>query len=209
MDASEAAQRREFALGAIRWCGISVAWALVAGGASLAAGLVANSVALVGFGCDSIIDGMASAVLVWRFRQELATPSRSSGVERLATRVIGITLLMVAAYLVVGAVLALVAGTGPSKTPIGTTLAAASLVILPILALKKLSLARGLHSRALHGDGVLSAAGGLLAGTTLLGLVLAAAVHWWWCDSAAALIIAGVLVKEAVSTLAQAIDDGD
>lgn len=193
----------------MRWCGISVAWALLAGGTSLAAGLIAKSVALTGFGGDSLIDGVASAVLVWRFRQEGAEPSRARHVEQLASRVVGMTLLLVAAYLVVGAVLALATGTGPSKTVLGTALAAASLVILPILAFNKLRLARGLHSRALRGDGVLSAAGGLLAGTTLIGLLLATGVHWWWSDSVAALLIAVMLTKEGISSVAHArLDEG-
>jgi divalent metal cation (Fe/Co/Zn/Cd) transporter len=190
--------RRELVRAAIRWCGVSVVWALLAGGLSLAVGVGSGSVALAGFGCDSIIDGTASAVLVWRFHQEDLDASRARQVERRAARVVAVTLLLVAAYLVAGAGVALVTGTGPSKTTLGAALSAASLVVLPVLAYKKLRLSRDLDSRALHSDGVLSAAGGLLAGTTLLGLFLSTGLGWWWSDSVAALTIAAVLVREGL-----------
>lgn len=193
---SDTASRDELVRSAVRWCALSVIWALVVGAASLAAGVVAGSVALIGFGGDSLVDGMASAVLVWRFRQEGSMPSRAADVERLASRAVGATLLLVAAYLVAAAAVSLAAGTGPSKTVLGTALAGASLVVLPILAYRKLGLARALRSRALHSDGILSAAGALLAATTLLGLLLSAALQWWWSDSVAALVIAAVLIRE-------------
>jgi len=193
---STAVRRDDLVRGAIRWCSLSVLWALLAGVISLAAGFASGSVALIGFGGDSVIDGAASAVLVWRFRQEGSMPSRTDRVEQVAARVVGVTLLLVGAYLVAGACASLADGTGPSKTIVGTVLSAASLVVLPVLAFRKLGLARRLSSRALRSDGVLSAAGALLAGTTLLGLILAVSVQWWWSDSVAALVIAVVLIRE-------------
>ena len=189
-------RRDELVRGAIRWCSLSVLWAVLAGAIALAAGITSGSVALVGFGGDSFVDSAASAVLVWRFLQEGAAPHRVDRVEQMASRVVGVALLLVAGYLIVGACVSLVAETGPTKTMVGSLLAGVSLVVLPVLATRKLGLARKLQSRALRSDGVLSAAGGLLAATTLLGLVLTASVQWWWSDAAAALVIAAVLVRE-------------
>ena len=74
---------------AVSWCALSVAWAGIAGSTALIAGLVAGSVALIGFGADSIIDGSASAVLVWRFNAERSADSHSHAVERRAARLVG------------------------------------------------------------------------------------------------------------------------
>ena len=141
---------------------------------------------------------------MWRFRQEGSTPSRADRVERRASRTVGIVLLLVAAYLVTNAILSIAAGTGPAKTMLGTALAGGPLFVLPISAYRKLGLARTLSSRALRSDGVLSAVGGLLAATALLGLVLAAGLRWWWSDSVAALVIATVLIREGSTSVLRA-----
>ena len=186
---------------ALRWCALSVAWALLAGGSSVAAGFAARSVALVGFGLDSVIDGSASAVLVWRFRHERAATAQVESVERIASRAVGVAMILVAAYLIAAAANSLAGRTEPSDSVFGAALAGASLAVLPVLAHKKLGLARRLGSRALRGDGVLSAAGSVLAATTLAGLLLDAALDWWWSDAVAALLIALAVLREGVATL--------
>lgn len=193
--------RPELVRKAIVWSVLSVAWALIAGLTSVIAGIAASSVALVGFGASSIVDGSASVVLVWRFRHESAGTRHVEDVERRAARAVGIALALVALYLVVGAIAALVRGEGPHRTPFGTALAAASLVVLPILAARKIALAGKLGSQALRSDGVLSAVGASLAGATLLGLGLNAAFGWWWTDAFAALALAAVLLREARTAL--------
>lgn len=198
---SDEVDRSQLLHRAIVWSRLSVAWALVAGVTSIVAGVVAGSIALVGFGASSVVDGSASIVLIWRFHTERSAPHRVEHVEHLAARAIGVALLTVSTYLVVGTLVSLHAGRGPERTPAGLALAASSMVVLPVLATRKIAIARGLRSRALRSDGVLSAAGALLAAATLLGLVLDAALHWWWSDAVAALVIAAVLIREGVTVL--------
>lgn len=186
---------------AIVWSRLSVGWALFAGVTSIVAGLLAGSIALVGFGASSVVDGSASIVLIWRFHTERSEPHRVEQVEHLAARAIGVALLVVSTYLVVGAVISLRAGSGPERTPAGIALAASSMLVLPVLATRKIAIARGLRSRALRSDGVLSGAGALLAAATLAGLILDATLHWWWSDAVAALLIAAVLIREGVTVL--------
>jgi divalent metal cation (Fe/Co/Zn/Cd) transporter len=181
---------------AILACGLSVAWALLVGIAAILAGRAAHSLALVGFGLDSAVDGTASAVLVWRFRVERREPERAHRVERTANRVVAVILLVVATYVAVEACRSLATRSEPTSTVIGISLAAASLIVLPGLAAVKLRLASQLQSRALRGDGMLSAAGAFLALVALLGLVLNNVLGWWWADSVAAMLVAAMLAVE-------------
>jgi divalent metal cation (Fe/Co/Zn/Cd) transporter len=188
---------------AIRVSTASVAWSSTIGAISIAAGVSAHSVALIGFGLESLIDGTASVVLVWRFRVERSDPVRAERVEQVAERAVAITLLAVAAFLIAESVRALVTGTHPEATPLGVVLTVASVLVLPGLAVIKLRLARRVPSPALRGDGILTAAGTALAATVLLALGLDQAVGWWWCDSVSALLIAVALAWDARQTLTQ------
>ena len=195
--------RHHLTSAAIVWCALSVAWAALAGTSSFVAGLAASSLALVAFGANSMLDGTASAVLVWRFRRE-----RSGGnvdaVERRAALAVGVVMSAVALYITGRAVSALVDHSGPEASSVGIVLSAASALVLPVLARAKLRLAAPLRSAGLRGDGVLSLAGAGLAATTLLSLVLDAALDWWWADSVAALLISGMLVVEGARTVISA-----
>jgi divalent metal cation (Fe/Co/Zn/Cd) transporter len=173
--------------------GASVVWALAVGVAAIGAGATARSLALVAFGLESLLDGSASVVLVWRFHVEAASSARADRVEHVAVRIIGGVLLMAGTYIAVQAIRELATRSGPARTTVGVVLAAASVLLLPVLAFVKLRLAQRLRSAALQGDGVLSAAGACLAAAALLGLLLNSAFGWWWADSTAALIIAGAL----------------
>jgi divalent metal cation (Fe/Co/Zn/Cd) transporter len=190
------AVRLRFTKAAVRTCGASVVWAALIGLAALAAGIGSSSIALVGFGLDSLVDGSASAVLVWRFSVEGRASERTDQVEHVAVRLVGAALLFAAAYVTVQAVRNLATRSGPTFSGVGITLAGASVVVLPVLAWLKLRLAMRLGSGALRSDGILSAAGAALATAALLGLVLADAFGWWWTDSAAALVVAVALAAE-------------
>ncbi len=192
--------RQSLVRSAIRFSALSVAWSVIAGGASVAFGVATGSLALMGFGLDSVIDGSASAVLIWRFADEQRQANRAARVEHVAGRVVGTTMLCAAAYIAVQAVRSLLGHSLRHHSIIATTVAAASVVVLPFLAYFKLSLARQLQSGALRGDGVLSAAGAVLASVALLGLRLDDAFGWWWADPAAALVIASALAREGRRT---------
>jgi divalent metal cation (Fe/Co/Zn/Cd) transporter len=165
------------------------------------AGAAADSTALLGFGLESLLDGGASAVLVRRFVREVRGRERPHHLERTAGQIVGSLLALIVLYLVVRAVIALAGHSGPSATAVGVTLAAVSMLVLPVLARAKLRLARKHESPALRADGVLSAGGTGLAAATLIGLALSTGLDLWWADSVAALVIALILARESVATL--------
>ena len=133
--------RTHAVLAATGWCAASVAWATLVGTASLAAGFGAGSSALVGFGLDSLVDGGASATLVWRFSRERRSERAADHLERRAALLVGSILIAIGVYLVVRASISLAAGTGPESSPLGVVLTAASILVLPVLAGAKLRLA--------------------------------------------------------------------
>jgi divalent metal cation (Fe/Co/Zn/Cd) transporter len=158
--------------------------------------LAAGTIALVGFGADSITDGLASAVLVWRFRNEQTGGHSAELIERRAARAVGAILIAIALYVSITAIDALARHSTPDRSTVGLTLTAASLLVLPVLARAKLRLAAALQSSALRGDGVLSLAGAALAAVTLASLALNSGLGWWWADAVAALLIAAFLLRE-------------
>jgi divalent metal cation (Fe/Co/Zn/Cd) transporter len=194
-------ERRSLVALAMRVSGVSVAWSLVVGTVAVGSGVAESSLALVALGLESLIDGSASVMLVWRFGVERRDPDRARRMEHVASRVIAITLLVVAAYVAAQAVRALVTGSEPDGEVAGVVIAAASIVVLPFLAVAKFRLARRLESAALRGDGVLTAAGAVLAFAVLLGLVGNGAFGWWWSDAVAALLIAAFLARDGWTTL--------
>ncbi|MDQ2940320.1 MAG: cation transporter, partial [Actinomycetota bacterium] len=153
------------------------------------------------FGANSILDGGASAVLVWRFRHERLSTAEVDAVERRAALVVGTAMSGVALYLIISAISALATHSVPDRSVVGIVLTAASVCVFPVLARAKLRLAAALQSRALRGDGVLSLAGAVLAGATLTSLVLDAAFDWWWADAVAALLISAMLLAEGMRTI--------
>lgn len=198
------ADRKDLLAAAMRWSVLSLVWAGVVGVASVIAGLAASSVALVGFGANSVLDGSASAVLVHRFRHEHLGRGEADAIERLAGFVVGAAMIAVALYLGVSSVSALATHSEPDRSGLGTALAAASVLVFPVLARAKLRLAAALGSTALRGDGVLSLAGAVLAGATLISLLLEATFDWWWADAVAALLIGAILLAEGSRTIADA-----
>ncbi len=195
-------ERHRLLAAATRWSALSLVWAALVGVTSFVAGLAVSSIALVGFGANSILDGTASAVLVWRFRHERLGTGDASAVERRAALAVGAAMIGVALYLSASAISALAAHSVPERSSVGIILTAASVFVFPVLARAKLRLAAPLQSRALRGDGVLSLAGAVLAAATLTSLVLDAAFDWWWADAIAALFISAMLLAEGLRTIA-------
>lgn len=195
------AARHDLVAAAIKWCAVSVAWGVLVGTTSLIAGVAAGSVALVGFGLDSVVDSAASATLVWRFHHERMSTRAVEGLERRAARIVGVVLVAIAPYLTVRAITALAEGTGPEGTTLGVVLTGASVLVLPFLSGVKFRLSRVLDSQSLRADAVLTGAAAALAAATLIALGTDAAFDWWWADSVAALLIAGTLLREGTITL--------
>lgn len=178
---------------------VSIVLSGVLGGFAVAVGLLTSRLSLLGFGFDAAIDSIASIVLVWRFRLERDHPARAERAERLAERVIGGVLIVLAVYLAANAVNALATGSRPATTTAAILISIASIAFLPPLALLKYRVARALGSGALRADSILTAVGGLLAFFSVIGFVLTEAAHLTWADSVMALLVAAVLLREGTT----------
>lgn len=180
---------------------LSIALSGAFGGLAVIIGLASSRLSLLGFGFDAAIDSIASIVLVWRFQLERTHPARAERAERLAERVVGAVLIVLAIYLALNAVSALATGAHPDRTTTGAFISLAALLVLPPLALSKYRTARSLESGALRADSILTAIAAVLALISLLGFALTEELGIEWADSAAALVVAAVLVREGAGAL--------
>ncbi len=195
-----------------RWLLVAtLLWDAVEAGVALWSGARAGSIALTGFGLDSGIEIAAAALVLWRVAGEArgAHPEALEGRERRVERVIGVTFLLLAAYVTVGAGHTLLTGARPAVSPLGIAVAAAALVVMPLLAWGKLRAARGLGSRALAAEAKESLACSYLSLTLLVGLGAHAAFGWGWADPVAALVMVPWLVHEGLEGLEGEADDDD
>jgi divalent metal cation (Fe/Co/Zn/Cd) transporter len=164
---------------------------------SLATGLLASSIALVGFGVDSLIELTAGAAALWRLRADV-NPAQRERAEHLTLRLIGACFLALAAYVGVDAVRALALGAAPDRSWPGIVIAAASLVTMPFLARAKSSIATQLRSGALAAEARQTMICTYLSAILLGGLVLNALAGWWWADPVAALAMVPLIAWEGV-----------
>ena len=167
---------------------------------SIAAGVVARSVALVGFGVDSGIEVTASVAAQWRLRADIH-PERRERVERVTHRIIGTSFLVLAAYVAVDSVTTLWAREAPEPSTVGLVILVLSVVVMPLLARAKLRVARALQSRALEADAAQTSLCAYLSVIALAGVGLNAAFGWWWADPAAALAMVPIIGKEGIEGL--------
>jgi divalent metal cation (Fe/Co/Zn/Cd) transporter len=171
----------------------SIAYNLVEAVIAIAAGLVAGSIALVGFGLDSVVEVSSGLIIVWQFRHPLPE-SR----ERRALRLMALSFFALGAYVTVESVRALADGHDPEPAPVGIGLAAASLVIMPFLSWAQRRTGRSLGSNAVVADSTQTLLCTYLSAVLLAGLVLNARLGWAWADPVAGLVIAAVAVREGV-----------
>lgn len=176
----------------------TLAYNVVEGVVAVWSGQVAGSIALVGFGFDSAIESIASVLVLWRMHVEASgsDAARVASAERTVCRAIGVTFLLLAAYVVGQAAWDLLGGRAPEASAVGIGIAVASVVIMPLLTVAKLRVANGLGSAALRAEAKQTLACSLLSVPLLIGLVANATVGWWWADPAAALCMAPWLVLE-------------
>jgi divalent metal cation (Fe/Co/Zn/Cd) transporter len=186
---------------ALRLSIFSIVWSGVAGSIAVYAALVSGSLSLLGFGVDTVIDSVASVVLVWRFSVEARQPHRAERVETAAERVVGLALIALAIYLGVGALRALIAETHPETSLISLGLLLASGIVLPPLAVAKYRVAARLGSGALRADSILTAVAAILAGISLVSLAASQAFGLWWADAVAALIVGVIVLREGWNSL--------
>ncbi len=171
--------------------GASVTYNAVEAVIAIAAGLVAGSAALVGFGLGSVIEVSSGLVILWQFRHRLPE-SR----EQAALRIIALSFFALAAYVSVDSIRALTATDLPDPSPAGIALAATSLVVMPFLSWAQRRTGRALHSNAVIADSTQTLLCTYLSGVLLAGLLLNATLGWAWADPLAGLLIAALAAKE-------------
>lgn len=201
-------ERRALLRRALALSVLSIALSGAFGGAAVGMGLSTGSLSLLGFGIDAAIDSVASIVLVWRFRTEAREPRRAERIEQLAETAVGGVLLVLAAYLTIGAINALATGAHPEASPVRTVLLIAAVLLLAPLAAAKYRVATAVSSGALRADSILTAIAALLGAIGLVSLVIGQVMDAPWADSAGALVIATIVAREGWSSLGAARSPG-
>ena len=167
---------------------------------AVGAGVLAGSVALVGFGVDSLIEVSASVAALWRLSADV-DPIQRERVELLTLRIVGALFIALGFYVTWDAVNALVKREAPDESSVGIVLAIASLIVMPLLARGKRKVAIALNSRALRSEAQQTQLCTYLSAILLGGLALNAIFGWWWADPAAALIMVPIIGREGIEAL--------
>jgi divalent metal cation (Fe/Co/Zn/Cd) transporter len=178
---------------------LTIGWNSLEGLIAVAAGLAAGSIALVGFGFDSVIEVTSGAALLWRLHMD--APERRERAEKIALKLVGWSFLLLAAYVAFDAVKSLIQREPPEASYVGIALAALSLAVMPLLARAKRRVAASINSRALQADSRQTDICAYLSAILLGGLLLNALLGWWWADPVAALVMVPIIAKEGVEAL--------
>jgi divalent metal cation (Fe/Co/Zn/Cd) transporter len=173
--------------------GASVTYNVVEAIVAITAGVVAGSVALIGFGLDSVVEVSSGLIILWQFRHRLPE-SR----ERQALRLMALSFFALAAYVAFESVRALFFGGDPDASPVGIGLAIASLIIMPFLSWAQRRTGKALGSNAVVADSTQTLLCTYLSAVLLVGLLLNATLGWGWADPIAGLVIAAVAVREGI-----------
>jgi divalent metal cation (Fe/Co/Zn/Cd) transporter len=177
----------------LAWSGIG--WHVVEFAIAIAAGIAASSIALIGFGFDSLIEAAAGFVVLWRFT---ARRSHSETAERRAQQVIAVSFFVLAAYVGVEAIRTLISADEPQASWVGIGLAAVTAPTMPLLARAKRRVGEKLGSAATVSEGAQNMVCAYLSVALLVGLLANALFGAWWADPATALVIAAVAAREGV-----------
>lgn len=173
---------------------LTIGWNSLEAVVAVGSGVIAGSIALVGFGFDSVVESLSGAVLLWRL---FAGEHR----EKLALQLVGVSFLILAAYVAFDAGKSLFFRESPEASYIGIGLAILSLIVMPVLARAKRRVAAHLKSRALEADSRQTDICAYLSAILLVGLILNALFGWWWADPVAALVMIPIIAKEGVGAL--------
>jgi len=171
---------------------LTLGWNLAEAVIAITAGVVAGSAALLGFGLDSVIESTSGAVLLWRLRAGPEGERR----EQLALKLVGVSFLLLAAFVAWEAGTSLWHREAPGDSLVGMVLAAVSLIVMPILARAKRKVAVGLGSAALEADSRQTDLCAVLSAILLGGLALNWLLGWWWADPVAALAMVPLIALE-------------
>jgi cation diffusion facilitator family transporter len=189
----------------------TVGWNVIEGAVAIGAGIIAGSVALIGFGVDSSIEVISALGLLWRLRKAgpEATVAEESGAERRALYVVTATFFLLAAYITYEAVNSLLDQEAPDRSTVGLVLSVLSLVIMPALAWAKQRTGRQMGSRALVADAAETWVCSYLSLALLAGVGLHALFGWWWADPVGALAMLPVILWQGRETLGEARERDD
>jgi divalent metal cation (Fe/Co/Zn/Cd) transporter len=179
---------------------ITIGYNSLEGLIAIAAGLLAGSIALVGFGLDSVIEVTSGAVLLWRLYADI-DEERRERVEAISLRIVGICFLALAAYVGYDSISSILNREPPDESIPGIVLAAASLIIMPLLARAKRRVAKSINSGAMAADAKQTELCTYLSAILLGGLLMNALFGWWWADPIAALVMVPIIVKEGIEAL--------
>ncbi|MEW6638328.1 MAG: cation diffusion facilitator family transporter [Actinomycetota bacterium] len=187
----------------------TITWNVVEAVVAIGAGLLAGSVALVGFGVDSGIEVISAVALLWRLLK--AGPKASAGehgaAEKRALRLVAATFFLLAAYISYEAIDALLSREGPESSTVGLVLAVVSILIMPALAFFKKRAGREMGSEALQADAVETWVCAYLSLALLVGVGLYAAFGWWWADPVGALAMLPVILWQGWETFGEASEE--
>jgi divalent metal cation (Fe/Co/Zn/Cd) transporter len=173
---------------------LTIAWNSFEAVVALASGMMAGSVALIGFGLDSVIETASAFIVLWRFRG-------SERREQTARRLVGVCFLLLAAYVAIESLRTLWMRAQPERSVPGILIAVAAIIVMPLLGRAKRRVAGELKSEALHSDSRQADFCAYLSAILLTGLLLHAEFGWWWADPVAALVMVPIVVREGVQGL--------
>jgi divalent metal cation (Fe/Co/Zn/Cd) transporter len=179
----------------------TVGWNIIEGIIGITAGVLAGSIALVGFGLDSYVEVASGLVLIWRLRKHGFGDEEEAAAEKKAILFVGATFLVLAVYVLYESGKKLYLNEHPDKSLVGILLAIVSLIVMPVLSFYKKKIAAEINSRALRADALETLACSYLSLTLLLGLGANALFGWWWADPVAALAMIYFLVREGLEAV--------
>ena len=187
---------------------LTVVWMAAEAAIAIGAGIVARSVLLTAFGADSVIELLSGATLLWRLWTEERGGELAAldAVERPAVRISAVLLILLSIYVAVTAVAGLLFRVEPEPSWLGIGVAAAAVVVMPVLAHRKRAANKAIQSPALRADIAESIACAYLAGVTLIGVMVDALTGWWWIEYVAAIVLLRWIVPEAREALESARD---
>ncbi len=178
----------------------TIVWNMLEGLAAVAAGVMAGSISLVGFGFDSFIEVTSGAAVLWRMHSD-ADACRRERVERTSLRIVGICFLVLAAYILYDSILSLIRKEAAEESLFGIGVAIASLIAMPILSRAKRKVGRELSSGAMAADARQTEFCTYLSVILLAGLGLNALFGWWWADPVAAIVMIPIIAREGLLAL--------
>ena len=179
----------------------TVAWNSLEALASIVAGVLAGSIALVGFGLDSVIETVSGVALIWRLHLTNDAAHRREGSERIALRIVGVCFVLLSIYVLIDSAHALITREAPKESIFGIVIAAVSIIAMPLLAHAKRKIATAISSDALRVESRQTDLCAYLSAILLVGLGLNAFFGWWWADPVAGLLMVPIIAREGYEAL--------